>query len=687
MSQSYIKSNRIGRVKQKHDTTENWNNENALTLLEGEIGLDTSTGQIKIGDGESDWKNLSYLTSSNANSYQENCFSFGENAVAGQKAFYIQSINTAEKIIALCAQKPDNIPMGDDVELLDNYEVILELYNLEFGDKLSIINNAYYYFCVEVEDFSGNLIQYKGDLPFNSITYNTDLDDHVVFISGKPEIGIVNIIDNAISIGLDTKAGGKGSFACGRQTIAAGGGSFAAGRRTKAGYIATATGLDTSATGNFSFAANNYTLASGECSAAFGNSTQALGNASFSCGNLNEAIGPRSFSAGKGTKTLGEASTAFGVNGIATGHYSFVANNQNNAVGESSTAFGLGTRSEGLGSFACGSGTKATGQYSFSSGQGSQANGVISNSLGCNTQANGPYSLATNNNTIASGESSVALGYYTQALGNYSMATGLGTIVEDESMYVGGKYNNTTTNKIIVYGNGNSWDTRHDAYALDWNGNGWYSGNLNCEGQFNSKSIKEIEGYSSTFDSLTNPGYYHLKTRLTSTSTDFVLWFVIVSSKLNTDGSTTIYQTREAYAFDNNVEQYQKQYRKGNKASGSNKVEWESDWKDIASPTKFYKSITLESTSSKTFSYETQYPASKFDIEVSLDLDACKTLLQGSTEPVDYLLYYEAYAEAQIQGFRNVNDFMILGELPTLTNGLPLQLIITPKNYTLQEIE
>lgn len=655
MSQSYIKSNRIGRVKQKHDTTRNWNNENALTLLQGEIGLDTTTGQIKIGDGESDWKNLSYLTSSNANSYQENCFSFGENAIAGQRAFYIGAIDTFNQRIYLTTVKPaTKIAMRDNAIYSANPA---DLSRYGTGQVFSIINNAYYYFCGEIGSVTNNYITYSGTLPFSDIVWNNDKDDHVLFIHTNPSWGAVSITDNAMAIGLKTHAGGKGSFACGRETQAIGGGSFAAGRRTRAGYIATATGLDTSATGNFSFAANNYTSAVGENSTAFGVSTQAIGANSFSCGNLTEAIGTRSFSAGKGTKTLGEASTAFGVNGIATGNYSFVANNYNNSVGDSSAAFGLGTRSGGLGSFSCGSATRAMGQYSFATGQSTEANG----------------------------NSAVALGYYTEALGNYSIATGYGTIVEDESMCVGGKFNNTTTNKIIVYGNGNSWDTRHDAYTLDWNGNGWYGGNLNCEGQFNSKSIKEIEGYSSAFNSLINPGYYHFKARLAPTSTDFVLWFVIVNSKLNTDGSTTIYQTRETYAFDNNIEQYQKQYRKGNKALGSNKVDWEPNWKDIASPTKYYKSITLEPISSKTFSYETKYPASKFDIEVSLDLDACKALLKDSTQPADYLPYYEAYAEAQIQGFRDRNDFMVLGKLPTLK--IPLQLIITPKNYILQTIK
>lgn len=656
MSQSYIKSNRIGRVKQKHDIKENWESENALTLLEGEIGLDINTGQIKIGNGGSKWKDLSYLTSSNINSFQENCFSFGENAIAGQKAFYIGAIDTFNKRIYLTTIKPTTkIAMGSNVSYIDNPAILSDY---KAGQVFSIINNTYYYFCGEIASITNNYITYSDALPFSNIVWNNDKDDHVLFVHTISYGGIVDITDNAMAIGLKTHAGGKGSFACGRETEAIGGGSFAAGRRTKAGYIATATGLDTSATGNFSFAANNYTSATGENSTAFGVSTQAIGANSFSCGNLTEAIGTRSFSAGRGTKTLGEASTAFGVDGIATGHYSFVANNYNNSVGESSAAFGLGTRSEGLGSFSCGSATEAMGKYSFATGQSTKTNG----------------------------DSAVALGYYTEALGNYSIATGYGTRVEDENMCVGGKYNNTTTNKIIVYGNGDNWDARKDAYTLDWNGNGWYSGNLSCEGQFNSKSIKEIEGYSSTFENLTNPGYYYLKTRLTPTSTDFVLWFVVVNSKLNTDDSTTIYQIRETYAFDNNIEQYQKQYRKGNKALGSNKVEWESDdWKDIASPIKQYKSISLNSTSSKTFSYEIEYPADEYDIEVSLDLDACQTLLQGSTQPADYLRYYEAYAEAQIQGFRDENKFMILGELPTLE--IPLQLIITPKNYTLQAIE
>lgn len=50
---------RCSRIKQKHDTTENWAANNPI-LLEGEIGYDTDLKAFKIGDGTTHWNNLPY---------------------------------------------------------------------------------------------------------------------------------------------------------------------------------------------------------------------------------------------------------------------------------------------------------------------------------------------------------------------------------------------------------------------------------------------------------------------------------------------------------------------------------------------------------------------------------------------------------------------------------------------------
>lgn len=52
----------IGRVANKRDTSVNWSYVNP-TLLLGEIGLDTTVNNFKVGDGVSDWTSLPYWIS------------------------------------------------------------------------------------------------------------------------------------------------------------------------------------------------------------------------------------------------------------------------------------------------------------------------------------------------------------------------------------------------------------------------------------------------------------------------------------------------------------------------------------------------------------------------------------------------------------------------------------------------
>ena len=47
------------RLVLRHDTAENWTKENPV-LLEGEVGVETNTSKLKIGDGASHWETLKY---------------------------------------------------------------------------------------------------------------------------------------------------------------------------------------------------------------------------------------------------------------------------------------------------------------------------------------------------------------------------------------------------------------------------------------------------------------------------------------------------------------------------------------------------------------------------------------------------------------------------------------------------
>lgn len=51
------------RLKQKYDTSSNWGTANPI-LLAGEIGVESDTNKIKIGDGVTNWNDLSYINGS-----------------------------------------------------------------------------------------------------------------------------------------------------------------------------------------------------------------------------------------------------------------------------------------------------------------------------------------------------------------------------------------------------------------------------------------------------------------------------------------------------------------------------------------------------------------------------------------------------------------------------------------------
>jgi hypothetical protein len=53
----------MATIRFRRDTADRWNLVNPILLL-GEPALETDTGLVKIGDGETPWRDLAYFTSS-----------------------------------------------------------------------------------------------------------------------------------------------------------------------------------------------------------------------------------------------------------------------------------------------------------------------------------------------------------------------------------------------------------------------------------------------------------------------------------------------------------------------------------------------------------------------------------------------------------------------------------------------
>lgn len=82
----------------------------------------------------------------------------------------------------------------------------------------------------------------------------------------------------------------------------------------------------------------------------------------------------------------------------------------------------------------------------------------------------GQNAFAEGNSTIASGEASHAEGQYTKASSN--------------GQHVQGKYNIEDSNSKYAHivGNGTADNARSNAHTIDWNGNGWFVGNVYVRG-------------------------------------------------------------------------------------------------------------------------------------------------------------------------------------------------------------
>lgn len=110
--------------------------------------------------------------------------------------------------------------------------------------------------------------------------------------------------------------------------------------------------------------------------------------------------------------------------------------------------------------------TIASGYCSHAEGNYTEASGSSSHSEGQNTEASGNFSHAE-------GENSSATGYASHAEGDHTIASG-------ESSHVQGRYNTEDTAGVYAHivGNGESNSTRSNAHTVDWDGNGWFAGDV-----------------------------------------------------------------------------------------------------------------------------------------------------------------------------------------------------------------
>nr|DAL94728.1 MAG TPA: hypothetical protein [Caudoviricetes sp.] len=161
-------------------------------------------------------------------------------------------------------------------------------------------------------------------------------------------------------------------------------------------------------------------------------------------------------------------------------------------------------RLDGVGKKATSGGNDGVGKYTnsdknceiFNDYSGNKAESYYAHAEGSKTAATAPYSHAEGRETTASNESAHAEGMNTFATGRCAHAEGMGTVASgsnshasgyytvagSEHMTAMGRYNSTTSNALLVIGNGYGEDRRSNALVVDDAGNLYISGALNAAG-------------------------------------------------------------------------------------------------------------------------------------------------------------------------------------------------------------
>jgi hypothetical protein len=214
----------------------------------------------------------------------------------------------------------------------------------------------------------------------------------------------------------------------------------------------------------------------------FGINAFAEGEECMAVGDNSHASGLKTRAEGKYAHTEGKETVAHsaghseGVKCEARGYASHAEGEETLASKPQAHAEGVKTQANGQASHADGMYGKANGKAARVSGYGCIANGDYSEAGGVNTEANGEHSRASGYGCKANGKGSCAVGRYTTANGEYSNVRGKLNEVDNDNKYA------------EIVGNGDA-SKRSNAYTLDWNGNAWYSGEVE-DGKGNKLSEK-----------------------------------------------------------------------------------------------------------------------------------------------------------------------------------------------------
>lgn len=239
-----------------------------------------------------------------------------------------------------------------------------------------------------------------------------------------------------------------------------------------------AEGSETTAEGDYSHAEGKYSMTKGENSHAEGYSCVAIGDASHAETWNTQAYGVGSHAEGRGSVSYGVGSHAEG-NNTYTGTLAYKVlefDSSKKTITLDTTYFGNHTIEIGDIIYGC-SGAESNRLY-YSFGKTTNVNVSLKQITVENfNNSMNPQYISINGKPYRGdepifGSASHAEGRQTIAVGDYQHVQGQYNIADSEGKYA----------HIVGNGTGDSDDKRSNAHTLDWNGNAWYQGTVECTG-------------------------------------------------------------------------------------------------------------------------------------------------------------------------------------------------------------
>ena len=330
------------------------------------------------------------------------------------------------------------------------YVVVSELAKNTTGKKKIVV--AGIFSALAIVQF-GQVAQVQADGAIGSSTHKGSLAINGTWKAGYSNAKATD--ENAIAIGQDAQATGRGGVALGNETRsvqnalaaawdaqATSKNAVALGTGTRAmGLSSTAVGAGAQATVYGAVALGTGTRATGLSSTAVGDSAQATADGAVALGQSTESAG-NSVAAGYNAKARSNNTVAIGVEANNDGSIT------NNA---SSVSVGVATRARAVGSMAMGVSADASGKYSLALGSGDVSGDYTDGNN--HPSASGEKSIAIGYNSNASDESDIALGDSSKAKGGASISIGKDSKAEDQNAVAIGVDSHAKTIDSIAVGN------------------------------------------------------------------------------------------------------------------------------------------------------------------------------------------------------------------------------------------